>query len=99
MRVIGEVMLFLLIFSAVVLADSNEPAGEILLYRGMSDASAAVAVSDDMFIAADDEDNILRVYKSTKSGLPEFCFDITDFLDIEPEFPESTGWPVQNGLN
>ncbi len=89
MKVISEVVLFLLMCSTVVLADSNEPAGEILVYHGMSDASAAVAVSDDMFVVADDENNILRVYKSSGGGLPEFCFDMTGFLGIEPEHPEA----------
>ena len=89
MKVIGEVMLFLLIYSAVVVADSNEPTGQVLLYRGMSDASAAVAVSDDMFVVADDENNILRVYKSSGGRLPESCFDMTDFLGVEPEYPEA----------
>jgi hypothetical protein len=88
MKVISEVTLFFLICSAAVVADSNEPADRILLYHGTSDASAAVAASSDMFIVADDENNILRVYKSNRGGLPEFCFDMTDFLGVEPEHPE-----------
>lgn len=103
-------MLFLLICSAIVLADSNEPAREVMVYRGAGDASAAVAVSDDMFVVADDENNILRVYKSSGGGLPEFCFDMTDFLGIEPEYPEAdiegatmigdcTYWITSHGRN
>ena len=88
-KIITRAMLLLLIYSTTVFADSNEPAGEVLVYHGTSDASAAVAVSNDTFIVADDENNILRVYKSTKSGLPEFCYDITEFLGIDPEFPEA----------
>jgi len=89
MKVTSEVMLFLLMWSSIVFADSNEPPAKTLLYYGMSDASAAVALSDDMFVVADDENNILRVYKSSAGGLPEFCFDMTDFLGIEPEYPEA----------
>jgi hypothetical protein len=89
MKVISGVVLFLLVWSSIVFADSNEPLIKTLVYRGMSDASAAVAVSDDMFVVADDENNILRVYKSSTGGLPEFCFDMTDFLGIEPEYPEA----------
>ena len=89
MKVISEVMLFLLMWSSIVFADSNEPLIKTLVYRGMSDASAAVAIGDDMFVVADDENNILRVYKSSAGGLPEFCFDMTDFLGIEPEYPEA----------
>jgi hypothetical protein len=34
-----------------------------MLYRGMCDASAAVALDDDHFVVASDEDNVLRVYR------------------------------------
>jgi hypothetical protein len=89
MKVISKVMLILLVWSSIVFADSNEPLIKTLVYRGMSDASAAVAIGDDMFIVADDENNILRVYKSSAGGLLEFRFDMTDFLGIEPEYPEA----------
>jgi len=62
---------------------------EVLVYRGTSDASAAVALSDNMFIVADDENNILRVYKTSVPGLPVFSYDLTKFLHIEPEHPEA----------
>jgi len=38
-------------------------AQEITVYRGMCDASAAVALDDVHFVVADDEDNTLRVYR------------------------------------
>jgi len=71
------------------LALGNEQTSEALVYRGASDASAAVAVTEDMFIVADDENNTLRVYKTTKGGLPLFSYDMTEFLGIEPEHPEA----------
>ena len=61
----------------------------VLIYRGTSDASAAVAVSEKMFIVADDENNVLRVYKTNASSLPVFSYDLTQFLGIEPEHPEA----------
>jgi len=67
----------------------NEPLEEVLIYRGMSDASTAVAVGDGMFIVADDEDNVLRVYTIRGSGLPVFHCDLTRFLNIYPEHPEA----------
>jgi len=67
----------------------NVPPEEVLIYRGTSDASAAVAVSEKMFIVADDENNVLRVYKTNTSGLPVFSYDLTQFLGIEPEHPEA----------
>lgn len=64
-------------------------AGEFLVFRGACDASAAVAVSEDMFVVADDENNILRIYETSKAGHPVASFDITSFLDIEPNHPEA----------
>jgi len=89
MKIVSKVMSFILVYSAVSFALGDEPAAEALIYRGASDASAAVAVGEDMFIVADDENNILRVYKTAKGGLPLFSYDMTEFLDIEPEHPEA----------
>jgi len=36
---------------------------DVQLRIGMCDASAAVALGNDRFIVADDEDNVLRVYR------------------------------------
>ncbi len=68
---------------------SVAPARQVLIYHGTSDASAAAVVGLDMFIVADDENNVLRVYKTNRGGLPLFSYDLTDFLDIEPEYPEA----------
>ncbi|MHC4205926.1 MAG: DUF3616 domain-containing protein, partial [Planctomycetota bacterium] len=65
------------------------PPGQFLVFRGASDASAAVAVSEDMFVVADDENNILRIYETSKAGQPVALFDMTWFLEIEPEHPEA----------
>jgi hypothetical protein len=55
--------------SALVIAlAASTPAGraesEITTFSGCCDASAAVAVDERHFVVADDEDNILRVYKT-----------------------------------
>ena len=113
MKVMSKVIFLLLISGAEILADDAPPAflqkqegkvKETLVYRGMSDASAAVAIGEDIFIVADDENNVLRLYKSKTAGQgdrleagliepafggPESCFDMTDFLDVEPEYPEA----------
>jgi len=89
MKIISKAIFYILICCTVSLALSKEQTAETIVYRGASDASAAVAVTEDMFIAADDENNTLRVYKTTKEGLPLFSFDMTEFLGIEPEYPEA----------
>lgn len=48
-----------------------------------------MAVSDDTFIVADDENNVLRLYSATEAGLPIGSYDMTAFLDIDPEHPEA----------
>lgn len=62
-------------------ADSDE-------YVGMSDASAAVALDSSLFIAASDEDSILRVYERSRGGKPLATFDAAKFLDLDPKKPE-----------
>jgi hypothetical protein len=52
----------------------------------MCDPSAAVAITDALFIVASDEDNVLRVYKRGTSDVPQ-RFDLNSFLrpDDHPE--------------
>jgi len=89
MKAVSKIVFSVLIYIVISLAYGSEPVAEALVYRGTSDASAAVAIGKDMFIVADDENNILRVYKTTKSGLPLCSYDMTEFLGIEPEHPEA----------
>lgn len=49
-------------------------------FEGMCDASGAVPLSDSLFMVADDEDNILRVYDADKGGHPVNTFDLTTKL-------------------
>lgn len=89
MKIVCKAVFYVWIFSTLSFALGNRQAAGTLVYRGASDASAAVAVDKDMFIAADDENNVLRVYKTSKGGLPFLSYDMTEFLDIEPEHPET----------
>jgi hypothetical protein len=89
MKVISKISFVIWIFVIVSPALCDESLVEFLIFRGASDASAAVAVSEDMFVVADDENNILRIYETSKDGQPVGSFDMTSFLDIEPEHPEA----------
>ncbi|MHC4542539.1 MAG: hypothetical protein ACYS74_22615 [Planctomycetota bacterium] len=55
-----------------------------MVYRGMCDASAAVALDEETFVVAGDGSNILRVYKTTGAGMPVSTCDLTDFLGSKP---------------
>jgi hypothetical protein len=51
-------------------------------YFGLCDASAAVAVTSNVFAVASDEDNILRLYRTDRPGRPIREFDLDRFLGV-----------------
>jgi hypothetical protein len=67
----------------------GEAEGNSLVFYGMSDASAGVSLGPDKFIAADDEENILKVYKTITGSKPIFCFDVSRFLECLSDYPEA----------
>jgi hypothetical protein len=56
---------------------------------GMCDASAAVFITPDLFVIANDEDNLLRIFSNSKSGESLYSQDISSFLQINPKHPEA----------
>jgi hypothetical protein len=58
-------------------------------YSGLRDASAAVAVSSNLFIVADDEKNTLRLYSADHAGPPLREFDLDAFLEVTSKSPEA----------
>jgi hypothetical protein len=60
-----------------------------LQHIGCCDASAGVAVSSNLFIVANDEDNLLRVYQRDRSGPPVQSFEAGTFLHVDPRKPET----------
>ena len=67
-------------------SEATPPNADFIEYPEMCDPSAAVAITDALFIVASDEDNILRVYKRDTSDAPQ-RFDLNSFLrpDDHPE--------------
>jgi hypothetical protein len=88
MKVIIRAVFFVLICGATGFS-SDDSTQKALVYYRTSDASAAVAIAEDMFVVADDENNILRVYKIASPSTPVFSYDLTSFLVIEPGYPEA----------
>jgi len=59
------------------------PAGNSLVtYQGMCDASAGVALNDEWFVVANDEDNVLRLYSRLAPGGPQATLKLARFLRL-----------------
>ncbi len=58
-------------------------------YPGLRDASAAVPVSSNLFIVADDENNTLRLYSTDHAGPPLKEFNFDSFLEVARKSPEA----------
>ncbi len=62
---------------------------EPITYFGMCDASAAVSVGTNFFVVANDEDNVLRVYRRRPGGPPVSTVDLNKFLAVQGKSPET----------
>ncbi|HEX8291559.1 MAG TPA: hypothetical protein VF570_07390, partial [Pyrinomonadaceae bacterium] len=60
-----------------------------LEHFGTCDASAAVPVGPALFVVANDEDNLLRVYHSDTPGPPVQTFDLARCLAPDPKGGEA----------
>jgi hypothetical protein len=65
------------------------PGPTIREYYGACDASAMAMVGPDHFVVADDEDNVLRVYRLREGGPPVQTANMTRFLLVDPKSPEA----------
>jgi hypothetical protein len=86
-------LLRLLCAGAVVvlgLTGCSEPRaeGREIVFTGMCDASAGVALDGRRFVVANDEDSILRTYDFS-GGAPLETLDLSGFLKVDREEPES----------
>ena len=74
---------------SVSLADraSGQAAPSVSEYRGTCDASAAVSMGNGHFIVANDEDNLLRVYRFISPD-PVRTYDLDSFAKADPDKPE-----------
>jgi hypothetical protein len=64
-------------------------AGGVVELRGLCDASAAVAADAGVFVVANDEDNVLRVFRPAASREPWSTFDLGPFLGVTERHPEA----------
>ncbi|WP_392531283.1 lamin tail domain-containing protein [Nostoc sp. C117] len=63
-------------------ASANDGTATTQFLTGTSDASTAISVGGTFFLEADDENQLLRLYDSSKSGLPITGFDFTSSLGL-----------------
>lgn len=64
---------------------ASRAAAETLTYKGICDASAAVAIDANRFVVADDEKNTLRVYRRDQAEPLDQSIDLSKFLDTKPK--------------
>ena len=79
-----------LLFIAQVLGQHDSSPSRVstpVVYSGMCGASAGAAVDGDLFIAADDETNQLRVYRRDTGGPALQVLDLTAELDLDRHAP------------
>lgn len=89
MKCAYKMILFLLVCSVADSTIHGNLVGPYIVYRGTSDASAAVGLGNDMFVVADDENNVLRVYKANSASRPITSYDLTPFIVDDQIHPEA----------
>ncbi|NIP25675.1 MAG: DUF3616 domain-containing protein [Phycisphaerae bacterium] len=89
MKSTSKALLCLFFCSTISQVAGKDFTEDISVYYGASDASAAVAINKDTFILADDENNVLRVYKTNNPSVPVSLLDLSMFLAVDPEHPET----------
>ncbi|MCX8108771.1 MAG: DUF3616 domain-containing protein, partial [Verrucomicrobiae bacterium] len=82
-------LIFLLLMSAGGPFAAEQAKPDFLVFNGLCDASAAVALDDKHFVVASDEDSKLRVYRLDSPRLPVQVFDMHAFLELDQEHPET----------
>ena len=58
-------------------------------YSGACDASAAVAISSNLFAMANDEDSVIRVYDRSQGGPALHTFNLAGPLELDTKSPET----------
>lgn len=74
--------LLILFFTSRLYSQSESTPVTLYQHSGMCDASAAVFIDSSRFIVANDEDNILRLYRNDQPGAPLKTFNLNKSLDI-----------------
>jgi hypothetical protein len=60
-----------------------------MTFKGACDISAGIALTANLFVVADDENNVLRFYDKSQPSLPIKMVDLNGFLEIVSDQPEA----------
>lgn len=78
-----------LLLCAITPATRGAGLSEPLVFTGTCDASAAIALAGGLFVVANDEDNILRFYRTSQPGKPVQTFNLNPVLSGKTKSPEA----------
>src|SRR5689334_20447150 len=83
------VRMLCLLFCVIAPVVPGAGLGEPLLFTGTCDASTATALSGDLFVVGNDEDNILRFYRTSRPGVPVQTYNLNPLFSSKPKSPEA----------
>lgn len=72
---------------------SSPTMGELVAFVGTCDASGAIPIDEHLFVVADDEDNVLRVYDADVGGPVVRQWDVSGQLELPVKISKKTGAP------
>jgi len=78
-RMVRWLSIAMIALAPAITLRANSPA---ITYTGTCDASAVVALNEQFFAVADDEDSIIRVYSRDRGGPPTYAVDLSGFLQL-----------------
>jgi hypothetical protein len=70
-----------------ILSVHAEP--EVTVHTGMGGASAAVFLGTNLVVVANDEDNVLRTYRTDQAGAPVGRYDVSPWLNLHGQNREA----------
>lgn len=78
-----------LIWLLIAVKASGGSLGAPQVFTGTCDASAALGLSGDLFVVANDEDNLLRFYRFSQPGPPLHTYDLNPLFTKKRKAPET----------
>ena len=89
LRLMRPLSMLLCALGSAFIAVQSRASAAVTEYGGTCDVSAAVSIGDRHFVVANDEDNVLRVYREGWTAAPVGTLDLSEFLKSDPKHPEA----------